>query len=534
MKYNDLNIKRNLYLIIGLMTFNISSGQQTIYTDSANIKTDKTTYWWAGIINDGYKMPFIKPYKADFNSNYGNQAQPLILSSKGEVIWSEKPFKMDYSPSDICLKGKSANFQYHKAGENLKDAYSFASKTYFPPSGKMPDKLLFTNPQYNTWIELVYNQNQKDIMTYARNILAYGFPPGVLMIDDNWQEDYGKLNFHPGRFPEPKQMIDSLHILGFKVMLWVCPFVSADCNVYRYLSGKKYFLTDNNGNPAIVRWWNGASALLDFSNPEAAEWFKSQLNNLTSEYGVDGFKFDAGDFEYYEKLNSLNPHTYPAEQSELYGKIGLDYPLNEYRAMWKMGGQPLVERLRDKDHGFAALQLLVPNMLTAGLMGYYFSCPDLIGGGEFTSFHNLEKLDQESIVRSAQVHALMPMMQFSVAPWRVLDDKHFEAVKKAVKIREKFKDYILELAVIAAETGEPIIKPLEFNYPDEGYADINDQFLLGDKMVVAPVLTKGATTRNVVIPEGKWKSFDGKIITGPKTIEVKIQLDDLPYFEKMK
>ena len=70
----------------------------------------------------------------------------------------------------------------------------------------------------------------------------------------------------------------------------------------------------------------------------------------------------------------------PSEHAELYGKIGLDFPLNEYRAMWKMGGQPLVERLRDKDHGFAALQLLIPNMLSAGLMGYYFSCPDLIGG----------------------------------------------------------------------------------------------------------------------------------------------------------
>ncbi len=528
-------MKKTFFSIsISILVLQISLGQGSGYTDSLTIKTDKSVYWWGGVVNDGYKMPFTKPYKADLNSNYGNQAQPLMLSNKGEVIWSEEPYSIDYSTDNIKLKGKPGAIKYVKAGETLKDAYNFASRTYFPPSGKMPDKLLFTSPQYNTWIELVYNQNQKDIMTYAKSILANGFPAGVLMIDDNWQEDYGKLNFHPGRFPNPKQMVDSLHLLGFKVMVWICPFISPDCDVYRSLMRNKCLVTDKTGKPAIVRWWNGASALLDLTNPKAAEWFKSQLNRLTNDYGVDGFKLDAGDFEYYENINSFKKDATPQEHSELYGKIGLSYPLNEYRAMWKMGGQPLVERLRDKSHGFEDLQLLVPNMLSAGLMGYYFSCPDLIGGGEFTSFQNNDKLDQESIVRSAQVHALMPMMQFSVAPWRVLDAVHFEAVKMAVQIREKHKEYILELAVNASKTGEPIVKPLEFSYPGKGYANVTDQFLLGDKILVAPVLKKGALTRKVVIPEGKWKGFDGKIITGPKTIEVNVQLADLPYFEKIK
>jgi alpha-glucosidase (family GH31 glycosyl hydrolase) len=508
--------------------------QPTIDKDSMTVKIAPDGYWWTGIINDGYKMPLRHSYSADFNSNYGNQAQPLMLSNKGEVVWSEQPYSINYTADRIILKGKSGTIKYNKAGETLKDAYNYASRTYFPPSGTMPDKLLFTSPQYNTWIELVYNQNQKDVIKYAKNILANGFPAGVLMIDDNWQEDYGKLNFHPGRFPDPKQMTDSLHKMGFKIMLWVCPFVSPDCDVYRELRNKKYFVADSKGNPAIVSWWNGESALVDFTNPDASAWFKSQLNKLVTKYGVDGFKFDAGDFEYYENIVSFKKDATPSEHSELYGSIGLEYQFNEFRAMWKMGGQPLVERLRDKEHGFSALQLLIPNMLTAGLMGYYFSCPDLIGGGEFTSFQNKETLDQESIVRSAQIHALMPMMQFSVAPWRVLDKEHFEAVIQAVKIREKYKDYILELAVNASKTGEPIIKPLEFNYPGKGYATITDQFLLGDKLLVAPVLTKGATSRRVVIPEGKWKTIDGKIVNGPKTIDVIVTLNDLPYFERIK
>jgi alpha-glucosidase (family GH31 glycosyl hydrolase) len=528
-------MKRILLSLLALLFLFLSlKGQQTIFNDSLIIKTGPDTFWWTGIINDGFKMPLKQPYQADLQSNSGNQAQPLLLSDKGEVIWSEQPFKIKYSSGILCLTGKSVIFKYTKAGENLKDAYMYAGKSYFPPSEKIPDKLLFTNPQYNTWIELVYNQNQRDIMSYAKKILANGFPSGVLMIDDNWQEDYGKLNFHPGRFPDPKGMTDSLHNMGFKVMLWVCPFISPDCDVYRFLMNRNFLVTDGTGNPAIIRWWNGASALLDLTNPEAADWFKSQLNKLKSDYGVDGFKLDAGDFEFYENISSFKPDATPQDHSELYGKIGLDYPFNEYRAMWKMGGQPLVERLRDKDHGFEALQLLIPNMLSAGLMGYYFSCPDLIGGGEFTSFQNLEKLDQESIVRSAQVHALMPMMQFSVAPWRVLDNEHLNAVKSAVKIREKYKDYILKMAIKASETGEPIIKPMEFDYPGKGYATITDQFLLGDRLLVAPVLVRGATIRKVLLPDGKWKSSDGTIIRGPITIEIQVQLEDLPYFEKIE
>jgi alpha-glucosidase len=518
-------------LLFSLITGLLMSGTVYGQNDSLSINVEKNTYWWAGVINHGNKMPLTAPYQANFNSNYGNQVQPLLLSSAGEVIWSDYPYQIDFSPGKLKLKG---SVQYYKASGTLRDAYHYASRTYFPPSGKMPDSLLFTHPQYNTWIELMYDQNQKDVLAYAENIIANGFPPGVLMIDDNWQEDYGKWNFHPGRFPNPAKMMDQLHDMGFKVMVWVCPFVSPDCDVYRELMSKKYLVTDDSGEPAIVRWWNGASALLDLTNPQAFGWFKSQLDRLINEYRVDGFKFDAGDFEYYDGVNSFKADAEPEEHSELFGKLGLFYPLNEYRAMWKMGGQPLAERLRDKGHGFDDLQLLIPNMLTAGLMGYYFSCPDMIGGGEFTAFLDDAVLDQELIVRSAQCHALMPMMQFSVAPWRVLDDSHFAAVKKSVAIRERYKDYILELAVKAAKTGEPIMRPLEFVYPDQGYAGIIDQFLLGERLLVAPVLEKGAASRKVVIPEGRWKSFDGQIISGPKTVDVKISLDDLPFFELTK
>ena len=167
-------------------------------------------------------------------------------------------------------------------------------------------------------------------------------------------------------------------------------------------------------------------------------------------------------------------------------------------------------------------------------MGYAFSCPDMIGGGEYRSFQTGATIDQDLVVRSAQCHALMPMMQFSVAPWRVLDERHLKAVLKAVKLRQQYRRYILDLARQSARTGEPIVRSMEYEFPHQEYAQVNDQFLLGHRLLVAPVLEQGAGCRLVIFPNGKWKAFDGKVYAGPSRLSISVPIDDLCYFEKLK
>jgi alpha-glucosidase len=198
-----------------------------------------------------------------------------------------------------------------------------------------------------------------------------------------------------------------------------------------------------------------------------------------------------------------------------------------------MAGQPLAQRLRDKAHEWEDVQKLIPHMLAEGLAGYTFSCPDLIGGGDFDSFQDLKRFDQDLVVRSAQVHALMPMMQFSVAPWRVLDAEHLKAVKLAVKIREQFTPTILELARQSAKTGEPIVRSLEYAFPHQGFEDVKDQFMLGDTILVAPLDRKGSS-RQVVLPKGDWIGDDGKTHPGGATYTLEVPLGRIPYFRLKK
>ena len=239
---------------------------------------------------------------------------------------------------------------------------------------------------------------------------------------------------------------------------------------------------------------------------------------------MDGFKFDGGDAELFAQpamLTGAIAHdrdATPNRQTEAYARLGLDFPLNEFRACWKMGGQPLAQRLRDKEHTWEDLRTLVPGILAQGLVGYPFSCPDLIGGGEYLSFEHLASIDQELIVRGAEVHALMPMMQFSVAPWRVLGPEALAITRRMAALHTEHGTEILALARESARTGEPIVRALEYAWPHQGYDDVLDEFLLGPDLLVAPVVEKGARARRLLVPPGRWKGDDGTTVTGPAAI----------------
>ncbi len=507
--------------------------------------------WWGGRVVDGPVMPFhagveIERTLRSHIRGGANQAQPLLLSSAGRYIWNDTPFDFRFAHGAIELTAAAAPFKTGSGGSTLRDAFHAASSRFFPPSGKLPEPLMFTAPQYNTWIELVYDQTEENILRYARKLIEEGYPPGVLMIDDNWQEDYGTWEFSAKRFNHPKRMMEELHALGFKVMLWVCPFVSPDSETFRDLIKRNLLLLDpaqtqdvlwagTKNKAGLVRWWNGVSAVLDLSNPATRAWFKDRLDYLQNEYGVDGFKFDAGDSHFYvpetggPNFISHAPRT-PEEHTIDFAEIGLAYELNEYRACWKLAGQPLAQRLRDQDHSWTALQGLIPGIIAQGLVGYSFTCPDMIGGGLNSAFEDPTKFDPELVVRSAQVHALMPMMQFSVAPWRVLDAEKSALCVAAAQLHARYGTKILALARESARTGEPIVRPLAWQWPGLGYEEIADQFMLGDDVLVAPVVHRGARQRTVQFPPGQWLGDDGSVVQGPSIQTISAPLSRLPHY----
>lgn len=468
-------------------------------------------FWFGGYVHEGVNQPIGEndSYEIDLRFNSSpNQSMPLFLSTKGRYIWGDHGFNIKFKDGTIEMEGDAI---IEEGYANLKGAYLQAMKKHFPFKEINLDSALFNNPIYNSWIELTFYQNEEDILEYANKILESGMPPGVLMIDDGWSDNYGNWVFSKGKFPNPKQMIQTLHDKGFHVMLWVSPYVTPDTTQFRELRDLDLLIKTKDHKPYILEWWNGYSAALDFSNPKTDEWMKKQLNDLLA-IGVDGFKFDGGDSSHYADDNATYGNVTPEEQSQMWAKFGENYTFNEFRFTSKAGGMSLLQRLADKNHswGNGGINGLIPNSLLQGLSGHPFCSPDMIGGGQYLDFLDSEDslMDQELFIRHSEIACLMPAMQFSAAPYRVLSSENFEKVLKTINTRKNHQHIIDQLVLNAKKTGEPIIRYMTYEFPDESVEKITDQFMLGNDVLVAPAIEKGVRTRCVYLPKGNWKYKD--------------------------
>lgn len=506
--------------------------------------------WWGAANGLGAKMPLDAKSRIVIDllrRSYRNQYASLLVSNLGRVIWCEKQCRFEIANGRIkVVPLDNARVFLSHPGKTLREAFLFASRSYFPPSGKTPDELLISAPQYALWIEFTYGGNEEQVLEYAQSMIDNGLPPGVLLFDCMWQAHYGDWRFDPGRFRDPKGMCEKLRKMGYTVILWVCPWVGLDTAQFRLLTrgydpfraGRfptgGFALSADGRSVYPSRWWDGYSALLDFTHPNGHRWFKEQLDRLVADYGVKGFKVDGGELTYYVGEPRFREPWPTAELANALQRYALLYPTCEYRNSWKSGGVPIEVRLGDKGHNWRDLNALIPEMTAGGLLGYSFICPDMVGGGEYTTFLPGRSFDHELFIRSLQVHALCGLMQFSASPWKRLTADECQIVRDTIKMRqEKFATRFVQLARECGKTGEPMIRLMEYQFPGNGWTDVKDQFVMGDFLIVAPQLKKGATSRTVVIPPGAWVSDRGEKFVGPTTITVETPLSRLPYFTRL-
>ncbi len=501
----------------------------------------KGEYWYGGMVSDGYKMPFgFKVFKRIniSRSRSNNQTASFLVSSKGRYIWCEEGMTVTVTLGYMIVESRgNAQIYFEDNLGTLKHAYMKAVETFFKPAGNMPAENSFRYPQYCTWMAYGTDQSERNILNYAEGLLKAGLPSGELIIDDGWQSDFGDWNFDMMKFENPKKMIEMLKKLGFDIVLWVVPFVSKNSKNFQYLADNNLLVRDATGAIAVRKWWRGSSAVIDFSNPSAVEWFTEELNRLRETYGVDGFKFDAGDAKYYRDDDRTYGNVSAVRQSYCWAELAEAFSFSEVRASFNNCGQGFISRISDRMPTWSrrnGLGSLIPEALAQGIIGHAFCCPDMIGGGIIRFANGVKKRDREFMIRCVQCAALMPAMQFSLPVWEI--SKEFtDKLKDTLGKREKLVDYILELAKDSSKTGEPIMRYMEYSYPNQGLETVTDQFLLGDKYIVAPVLKKLQRKRDIYLPGGYyWKNLlNDQIYKGGQAIEVRAGIDDLPVMERI-
>ncbi len=510
-----------------------------------NVSIEKDANWYGGNITSAQNWPSnMYSFEVDPFYSTSNQTSPIWYSSSGAGLLVRTMSTMGYSFN----KNKQGVFSFHvknttnlelviTLGKTIKDSFESMAGIIGKPS-QVPPKDYFANSIFNSWIEFKKDVNQEGLLKYAKEIRNYQIPCSILEIDDKWTPNYGDFEFDTKKFPEPGRMVGALQKMNFSLGLWITPFVEKKSVNYNYLSSMGFLIMEPTGNsPFIAQWWNGEAALLDLSNPGAYTWFLNQLKKLTGNYGIAGFKFDAGDAEYLNKPYKSHGGITPIQYTDLFASIAAGFKINELRVSWFTQPLGLVQRLRDKhsdwtnDNGIGAI---VPHGMTEGIIGYPFFCPDMIGGGELGNFmeNNSKKVDSELFIRWVEASSFMPMMQFSFAPWK-LDTSALNICIKYSLMHSELGDYIYNLAMEASHSGTPIVRPLYFSSPEDSATyRISDQFMLGNKFLVAPVLKKGAVSRDIYLPGGTWIDYwNGNIIHGGITLRnYDAPLEKLPIF----
>lgn len=452
---------------------------------------------------------------------------PFWFTQRATGIYVDTDDVMDVSMNAV----KAGVFGYDLTGSTSMDATVFVERTpqdvyddYIGITG-VPEKsdatpAEFAEPLWNSWAQSYTAVSEDSILAYATALHSAGVPGQAIEVDDGWMSHYGDSTFN-SKFPTPKAMSDEIHAMGYKFGLWETLWINNDATNYAYAASHGYLLKSKADptQPCNVTWWNGTAGIVDLANPAARAWYQGQLQNLQQTDGVDGFKFDT---RFYDESCA----TYPGYTAQDYLTLGaqftdqFDQQGAGVRIHWT-GSQKygFVTREIDKETDFNALQTGVSQDLAISTIGYPFVETDMIGGSE-----SQPPPTKQVLVRWAQAAALMPLMYSSTSPLGVsnaagsqtYDQQTVDLYTAAIKLHERLAPYVQKQVAQALKTDEPIMKPLFFDFPSDqaGYT-ISDEWLLGDSLLAAPVVT-GDTSRSIHVPPGRWYDvLRHRVVTGP-------------------
>ncbi len=455
------------------------------------------------------------------------------FASEGRGPFDQRPFHDSNNLGDglFTFKGNALDLKFSFT-ENAVTAYEKLVEHFGHPT-ETPPESLFEKPTWTTWARYKTAIDQEVVLQYADDIIKNDYPYNVMEIDDRWQVYYGDLNFDPKRFPNPKQMIDELHIKGFKVTTWVIPFLDPESQAFADGAKNGWLVRQTDGSPYLVEWWQGHGGLLDVTNPSAVEWFFERLGRLQIESGLDGFKFDAGEACFLPSDAVTHQKINPNDYTQIYvDAVAKHYRLTEVRSGWKNQRAPIFFRQWDKTTSWGldnGLHSVLTGILALGMAGYPFVLPDMIGGNEYE-----EKADAEMMIRWTQLNALLPAMQFSLPPWEY-GEESAELCRRYAKLHAEYAPRILALAEKNTQTGMPIIRPIFWlDASNEEALICDDEFLLGEDILVAPALFPQMRQRDIIFPPGNWQDhWTKQIFRGPVRIrDYPVSLEILPFFER--
>jgi len=469
---------------------------------------------------------------------------PLLLSSEGYGIFFDMtgPLYYDLGQASVAAWQATARADHLRAYLIVGDGIAKIVRGYHQLTGvpAVPPDWSF-----GFWISRWGYRNRDEVMEVARRMREERVPCDVIHIDPYWMRyhegHHGDLEWDESAFPDPKGMIAELKALGFRLSLWESPYVPLDSEMRAEGQQKGFLLKAKDGDgPALVHGFAKPSAAVDFTNPDAVQWFKAKNRRLL-EMGVAVIKTDFAedmpddavphDGTSAEQLHNLYPLLYQRAVFEATKEV------HGYGLIWGRSGyagsqQYPVHWGGDPGCTFDDMAASLRGALSWILSGAAFASFDM--GGFFGIPTLTDPPSPELYVRWSQMgllfsHARAHGHTAPREPW-AYGEPALSIFRRYAQLRYRLLPYLYAAARRAPE-GLPLVRPLVFDHPRDPMTwHIDDEYMLGSDLLVAPMF-KQRGSREIYLPAGGWYDFwTDHRFDGGSSISYEAELETIPLF----
>lgn len=457
-------------------------------------------------------------------------------------------------------------------GEEFPDQYSFGAEggeiNYYYINGPDPKQVLerYTGltgrmPLPARW-QIAYHQSRYSyypesmVRFIAQNFRERHIPCDALFLDIHYMDGYRIFTWNKDRFPDPAAMLTDLRRQGFRVVTIIDPGVKVDPDYWVYQQGQagNEFVRMPDGKPFIGKVWPGDAVFPDFTLERVRGWWGTLYKGLIAD-GVAGFWNDMNEPSVFDVPSKTMPldavfddHGLKCSQAKVHNVYGMlmseatrdgilkyrpnERPLVITRDTYAGGQRYAAVWTGDNSSTWEHLRLSLPELMNMGMSGLSLVGAD-IGGFALSASPDLYTRWLQAGVFYPYCRTHTEFGSRNQDPWSY-GNRREQINRHSIELRYRLMPYLYNVFHQSAETGLPVMRALLLDYPDDPRAvETQDEFLIGDDLLVAPVLKDGEAARRVYMPKGEWYDFwSRRRYDGPAEIRVKAPLDSIPLFAR--
>lgn len=473
-------------------------------------------------------------------SDQSYKSVPFYVSSRGYGVFVNSTDKVSYevcsdTVSKVSITVPGENLQYFViGGENLTEVL----KGYTDITGKPALPPAFS---FGLWLTTSFTTtyDEETITSFIDGMAERDIPLQVFHFDCFWMKGFEWCNFEwdKTQFPDPPAMLKRLHeTKGLKTCVWINPYIGQRSKLFDEGVKGGYFIKKTDGSVFQCDEWQPGMAIVDFTNPEACEWYASKLKALC-EMGVDTFKTDFGeriptrDIVYFDGSDPIKMHNF---YTHLYNKTVFNVLKDFYgenkaclfaRSATAGGQQFPVHWGGDCSATYNSMAEVVRGCLSLCISGFGFTSHDM-AGFEATATPDIYK--RWAAFGMLSSHSRLHGNQSYRVPW-LFDEESCDVLRFFAKLKGKLMPYLFAQANKTHEIGVPVMRAMVIDFADDpACLTLDRQYMLGDNLLVAPILNDESIAEYYV-PAGKWTDIiTGKVLEGGKWYSHKCNYFEIP------